>query len=377
MNSNWIGINEDSTSLFGVIKYPVCHMEIINVRFDLEATMEHSENVDETITGLECINNNRLISSTCSIEQSFEKGETKSIQISTENAVTSDVSWSKATTVGSSEQFNAQLETGYTGSDSIPFQALATFGTELQWSRSTENTLGGTSGSSTTNGKSETFETSKTVSIGCSAEIAVPASHSVGYSLQFQSTNDSVRILMDMRLTLCSAYLPGVKANDTFRIQRDIPSYVSVSRATLCSVEFEPAEYIPNKMSCAEEADLAWSLLPSSPFIPKCQSENPALYDGCQCDSGVANQHSRTQCYCSDKFGDMIDGRTAYVDDRGDNLEDRARVCVEELKCENTEYEYDASLVEDEEDDEMATALSAIAAILGKQSGGSELHRSE
>merc|ERR1712130_1081324 len=72
-------------------------------------------------------------------------------------------------------------------------------------------------------------------------------------------------------------------------------------------------EYIPNQMTCEEEANLAWSLLPSSPFIPKCQSQNASLYDGCQCDSGMATEHFRTQCYCSDEFGNMIDGKTAYV----------------------------------------------------------------
>jgi len=341
--NNWIGANEDSTYTHAVIKAPVCKTELINVRFDLDDIFTNVENNEKSFVKMECVNNNRLIPSTCSISQSYEITNTESFTISSEESLstTNEVSWSQSET--SSHEFYWENRYDATVSGSLPGdlgEASVSMGTTLANTFGTESTTeegGLTSNSVTnTNGEETSFETSKTASVECAAEITVPASHSVPYLLKFQSNNVSVKMYADLKLTLCSQYLPNGNSSDSIKIIPDVPMYVKALQTTSCVVQFQAAEYIPNQMTCEEEANLAWSLLPSSPFIPKCQSQNASLYDGCQCDSGMATEHFRTQCYCSDEFGNMIDGKTAYVD--GDELDGREEVCINELQCKNTEY---------------------------------------
>ena len=85
-------------------------------------------------------------------------------------------------------------------------------------------------------------------------------------------------------------------------------------------------------MSCVEEKLLAAAA--ESDYIPKCRTDNPSLYDGCQCDIG--NLRQLGQCRCVDESGNILpDINARYVEDQ-DSFK---RVCVEELQCENSEYE--------------------------------------
>ena len=56
-----------------VIKYPVCATEGGGFRIDYDTSITTLLQNDASITGLECTNANRLISSTCSISQSYDK----------------------------------------------------------------------------------------------------------------------------------------------------------------------------------------------------------------------------------------------------------------------------------------------------------------
>merc|ERR1712233_43714 len=103
--NNWIGANEDSTYTHAVIKAPVCKTELINVRFDLDDIFTNVENNEKSFVKMECVNNNRLIPSTCSISQSYEITNTESFTISSEESLstTNEVSWSQSET--SSHEF--------------------------------------------------------------------------------------------------------------------------------------------------------------------------------------------------------------------------------------------------------------------------------
>ena len=53
-----------------IFKYPVCKTEVLNMRVDHTASTAQLLEGSATISGLECINNTRLLPTSCTISQS-------------------------------------------------------------------------------------------------------------------------------------------------------------------------------------------------------------------------------------------------------------------------------------------------------------------
>jgi len=107
-----------------------------------------------------------------------------------------------------------------------------------------------------------------------------------------------------------------------------IPGTISYHETTACEVQFGPAVPVANEMTCAEEQGVA--IAAGSTYIPRCQSSDSSLYDGCQCDIG----DSRTMgvCYCVDPLGNPKENQIYQFSD-----ETFEEVCVNVLSCDGTE----------------------------------------
>ena len=82
ISNNWVGGDSGHHILAAVFKYPVCKTEVIGVRIDYDSSTVSMLTGDSTISGLECTNNNRMLSTTCSISQSYELSKTDSFSFS-------------------------------------------------------------------------------------------------------------------------------------------------------------------------------------------------------------------------------------------------------------------------------------------------------
>ena len=368
-SNNWLGGDDtdhdtSSSSTIALFKYPVCATEVVGMTIDYDNSAASIIDDDSSISGLECINSNRLISSTCSISQSYELSSITSFSISNSDSSTNQYSWgsSSSLTLGTSSSssvstsnefsfgFNEEVTVGTSVSAGF-FGVEATVSTEVsvgsnqQWTESTENTRTSeqsqditsetneqnTESITTTNEFESQYDTITTTTVECNAEIDVPPSHSVQYSLIFSTVDTIINTYTDLKLTLCSAFLnPAAAANnDNFIFIDNIPGVIQHKKKRACTVQFEPAIYLKNDMNCDDEQQLAISI--GSNYIPLCQSNNNTLYDGCQCDIG----DSRTLgvCWCSDKFGNKLNSKTKQIED-GMSKEE---VCIFELECDNTE----------------------------------------
>ena len=165
---------------------------------------------------------------------------------------------------------------------------------------------------------------------GCS-EITILG---IQYSLIFDAVNTTINTFTDIKLTLCSAFLnPDIADDESHYIYIDnIPGILQHRETTSCTVEFEPAEYIRNDMTCFEEQRLSFSS--QSNYIPQCQAGNTSLYDGCQC--SIEDSLTLGQCSCVDDRGNQLPNKLAYFEGNTP----WQKVCVEDLQCDNSKIEY-------------------------------------
>lgn len=99
ISNNIIGTKSGSLSLNAIFQYPVCSTEVVGVSIDYASSIAHVLPEDSKITGLECANYNRLLSSTCSIAQTYELSKTTSFSISSEDSRTNEYSWGSSSSV--------------------------------------------------------------------------------------------------------------------------------------------------------------------------------------------------------------------------------------------------------------------------------------
>jgi len=349
-SGGWIGTgpDADSTIATAVFKYPVCDTEVKGITVDKNySTVQVTS--DETITGLDCSNHNRILTSTCSISQSYEMSKSTAFAFAEETERTSEYAWGHEsssfdeTTVGSStsqsdsfawglsQEVTVGVEVGgdaagYTASASVSLTAHQEWTETSERSSSTESTSGSSWGSNeewsqstgSTSSNENSWESSQTTTISCEGSMDVPPSHSVSYSLVFNTVRATIRTYTDMKVTLCSALLGGEdedEAADDERVYIDrIPGTIEYEETTACEVHFEPAQYIPNDVGCAEEEKLA--IAAGATYIPRCQSGDSSFYEPCQCDIG----DSRTMgvCWCSDEKGNPSDTKVYQFSDESD-----------------------------------------------------------
>eukprot|EP01083_Nonionella_stella_P005153 14967_1 len=404
ISNNKIGGDSGATSLRAVFKYPVCRTTVMDMRFDYSNAYTINTPSSATISGLSCSNKNRLLPSTCSIEQGYEMSVTTGFAISSEGSYGSEYSWGSASsvttgisrssefsvggaqsdtssqttgtatsnemtlgrsygvsaeesltvgasatvgasgfgveasgtvsveasvsrgwTMDSSSEYTSASETSYeTGTEQSNERSWgASAGTERSQENSYESSYGAASSSSWTQGSESAYETSSTTTITCSAEMEVAPSHSVGYSLVFNSLETEIDVYTDLKLTLCSALLKPDKLQDDsdYFYIRDVPGKVHHKETSACNVIFEVAEYIENSMTCIAEQKLAISQ--ASEYVPRCQESDTDLYDSCQCDS--------SKCWCVTNTGDAFSDKVQAKEDKSDE-----EMCVDELQCPST-----------------------------------------
>eukprot|EP01084_Bolivina_argentea_P013484 25318_1 len=372
MSNNWFGKSTLYTELYAVFKYPVCKTEVIGLRIDFDKSKANLLAGDNSIVGLQCSNPNRLIESTCTISQTFESTKTTSFSISKEDSKTHSYSWGSSSSVNighsnsnsktSSNDFswglNEQLTIGFEQDVNILIANSKTsqqisVGSKQDWSQTTSNTDTDSDSTSSSNshnnqnsdsstgtaGSASSYGTSESVSVTCSGSISVPPSHSIQYSLIFNSVNTTVNTYTDLKLTLCKAFLdPFATQDETDFIYLDnIPGTIKSKERKTCDVNFDPAVYIRNDISCAEEQQVAIST--GSYYIPTCQADNSTSYDGCQCKRG---EHlNLVVCWCSDDKGNKISDKTMQVP----VSMSYQQICVEKLQCSGTSLIYDTSCI--------------------------------
>jgi len=356
LSQNWIGTGQsaEATSLNAVFKWAVCKTEVFNVRQNIEFSSSEVIPKERHISGLECSNRNRIVSSTCSISQSYETSKTTSFSFAEETyseyGTTDEYSWGRewerfeesADTNSDDQNFGFSQITSAGGEANLLVTTLSfegslqtdvswtettgrvetsgsSWGSNEAWSDSTSTTTGG--GSSTEN----VWEGTTTSSVTCDASMDVPPSHSVSYSLFFDVLEAEIRTYADMKLTLCSAMLNGDGATtDDVVIIENIPNTIRHTETMACEVEFDPAQYLENTVSCAEEEKLAISA--GATYIPRCQSADSAKYEACQCDIGES--WTMGVCWCSDEAGNPTDLKVHQFDGKAPGLATDADVCA-------------------------------------------------
>ena len=152
------------------------------------------------ISGLECKNRNRILSTSCSISQSYDLSRTTSFSWSAEDtsetSTFDEFSWGRDVTQedSTSDEFSFGFDQSITVGTEVEGLIASgsveiSVGANQQWTSTKDRTEsetisegkswgGGTSNSATT-GEEQSFETTDTVSITCEGSMDVPAGHSV------------------------------------------------------------------------------------------------------------------------------------------------------------------------------------------------------
>eukprot|EP01083_Nonionella_stella_P066826 176314_1 len=357
LSTNWIGTDENAKIMSSIFKYPVCDITIMNIRYETDDSI--SDISQDNITGMSCANHNRMITTECSISQTYETTTTTSITISktSVNSTEYSVADESVVTIGSATEhenvkeatFHAEFHIQYTRSMGITngiakheVNAGLTVGggrmeswgrrDENSWSQSTGTEITKANTSSYSKETSVTMEQSDTFAVECAAKVDVPPSHSIDYILRFRKAELVIFTYTDLKLTLCSAFLHPDKPEEPsdYLFIDNIPGYLYHQETESCSVDFEPASYLRNDITCAEEQQLAIST--GATYMPLCNEADADIYDGCQCE--IVDSRTLAVCYCVDQTGNIIKGQTQVVENGTAGA--WKSVCTEQLKCNNS-----------------------------------------
>ena len=188
------------------------------MRVDYDHSTANIVSGDSSISGLQCSNFNRLLPSTCTVSQSFDISKTTTMSLSEEATKSSENSWGSEFTQSSSFTFSqsqqmsvaATVEAGLPGDvGKASATKTVTVGSEQEWSSTSQvsTSSGGSRGTSSSAGREDSWESTKTTTITCAASMEVAPAHSVSYSLIFDTFNTTINTYTDLKLTLCSALM--------------------------------------------------------------------------------------------------------------------------------------------------------------------------
>eukprot|EP01083_Nonionella_stella_P298571 1013382_1 len=167
----------------------------------------------------------------------------------------------------------------------------------------------------------------------CSSRAEVPPSHLLPFYTYISGILNKVTVVVDLKLTLCPEFVNEKEENldSHFVYVAGVHAQVEYLVAIGCQVVWGIPQYMKNRMTCAQEMQLAISRGSKSVYLPRCNVNNSSLYDACQCRLG--HEDLRTLCWCVDPFGDKINGKAMYVDD-GATWQ---QTCTIHLNCSNTQ----------------------------------------
>lgn len=189
-----------------------------------EPATDNIQTNDVSLSELKCSNLNRLLPTTCRVSQSYELAATETLTLANQSTwqdtrsltVTWGQSWTESETYTrmKGEHHEGQLEVG--GAIG-PVKPKGTYkgGTTEETTNSKmferSKSLGVGLGQSTSVGfnREETLSWQHTESrtIECAAEMEVPPSHTVSYSLVFDTRQTTLKTIMDLKLTRCYTLL--------------------------------------------------------------------------------------------------------------------------------------------------------------------------
>merc|ERR1712013_107135 len=334
---------------------------------------------DEVISGLTCTNYNRVLSSTCTISQSYDTTTTTTTTISKGNTSTDSYSWGRTGTESSSITWgkSAKITLGNSvmiGAGGATGKFEQTFKTEVELGANRQETIASSESSNEQNtestGTSQTdahsWQSTETRSITCEGSMDVPPSHSISYDLSFNAINATVQEMANLKLTFCSSLMNGrvgdeMVEGEDYKMVYGIPMSIVHKESTGCDVLFNPAESLSNAVTCAEEEKLiaagAGSL---NGYVPRCQTADTDLYDGCQCDLG--DTRFLGVCWCVDTKGNA---KPSQMKQFGDEYS-WEEVCVNVLGCEDSAVEIPvaadaAKMAEDAEKAEMTVDVKKVS----------------
>eukprot|EP01084_Bolivina_argentea_P013622 25568_1 len=343
ISTNWIGGSYAESSMNVIFKYPVCKTQLVDIFVDYNTSVSAVKTPAFQLPGPECYNGNRIIESQCCIEQDYglpkktlfgvnRRGGNYKYSWASASDVTLSTTQSTSYSTTNDFQFLSTYSFQYVDEDGaiVNLKPHSIF-PNTPWHDTQMFNRGvplGYAGFATDDDPryGTLFENIAPTVMKCQAELMAPPSHSVKYSNQFNGLSYKVDVFADLKLTLCHDFINQIDENDEtqFAYIRNVPAQVMHFEPITCNVKFDGIEYIANGMTCDDEQRLAVSH--GHKFVPRCQLDDPTLYDGCQC------QLHDELCYCVDERGDMISGKATKI------LDDVTwqQTCVQILDCENT-----------------------------------------
>eukprot|EP01083_Nonionella_stella_P173195 596693_1 len=353
MTNTWIGGGSPDSVLKAIFRAPVCKTEVIEMEFDYQSSVStvgvQAINIPERF----CENQGRFGKPACLVDHPYgitantiyrmaDHGrQTQYFSWASDSAVT--ISTKQSSSIGTTNQlvfdkkwaifYTDTLANGTKVKNKIKALVLKP---QIGFSDMYEN-FGVKAGVvEDYDYNLQQYERQTAMLQFCVGEAKVPPSHKLPYDMWISVIKMTIDVKSDLKLTLCPAFVNSAMENqDTHHIYLSaVDTQIFHFEPTGCAVHWGVPQYIPNDAatmtSCAAEQQLAISF--GEDYLPLCQTENPVLYDGCQCNYG--DEDRNLLCWCVDENGNKIGGKAVY---RHKAVFTWQEVCVNVLKCENSE----------------------------------------
>eukprot|EP01084_Bolivina_argentea_P090033 162294_1 len=324
INTKLTKIIDPSPQLFAVFEWPVCAIQVIDIRPKMETKTSHHR--DTTIVAGDCKNFNAFTETSCDVSQTISTTVSTSFEVSKESSTTQGYSTSRETTfsfgVEASASLSLKASAGFFGTG---VETTVAFGISVNVENSWSSSQSWSTDISKSNSKSYATTNDAINKISCSASTPVPPSTSVHYSFKIVQANTTISTLTDLELILCSSYFSDDDSDNSIYIY-NIPGTFGISASSKCSVIFEEGSPLHSTYKCNELQKLAIST--QVEYVPICNKDDTDHYEPCQC----RNSGSIGFCYCVNEIsGTQIGGTSTRID----NDQTMDAVC-KQLNCDSS-----------------------------------------
>jgi hypothetical protein len=301
-------------SAFAFFEYAVCGVEVLH-EYPTGDAVQKSES-EERVASASCSNLNRFEKQTCAVSQEVE---TRTLE---ETTVQTNSAYAFSNTRSMSRSRDEEWDNKASGERKLKIGGSWWGGNKIRDKSSFSKSNSG----STSDRESETTRESRTESTAegirhstettrnviCSGEATVPSGYKQAYGVVMKQSNYTQKYASDLKLIYCAEmWRPGSDADDpaNFKIVKNVPSSARFVESELCEVVFAVPTSLKNAMSCAEELNEA--MLNDAKRFVVCNEDDPALYDGCQCNAMDSLRGGF--CECVDQAGNMVAGTERFI----------------------------------------------------------------
>eukprot|EP01084_Bolivina_argentea_P139279 245029_1 len=329
---------------FGIIKYPVCAISVLETRYNFEDDAKWEETANTTAAVAECSNYNRLSVAACEISQSIAVTDQIGFEISHGFSYTEAQSSGTSTVTETSRSNGGSLSIsdwvgiagdggGFLGKGMPEYGDWTrdwNYGTSTIEERFDESSYEESTEHATTNAWSQSTQHE----VSCIASIDVAPSHRQTYSLFMNRYRGIIPSSKDLRLTLCSAFIDPEDADapEHYMYIYNVPSQEFISSITKCEVQFDRPSVLLNQFTCDQEQELSWLSDWNVDYMPTCNETDATRYDGCQC--RIIHSLRSDVCTCVDPEGNVLNTNAAVVAERDDWRD----VCRHDLGCADSQW---------------------------------------